>query len=171
MKKAITLAALIALFNPISATALQIEVEVQGITRTDERREWTAHVARVQQRLRVRHRLRARWMSRVAEAEPQWEEPQEATAEIPVPLGNIPKIIYSIFGGYGAKAVAVASCESGLNPSAVNGQYFGLFQMGSMERAIYGGSSLDPADQTRAAYAYFLASGSDWSPWSMGKCA
>jgi hypothetical protein len=98
-------------------------------------------------------------------------EQEEATESIGVPLGEVPKIIYSVFGAYGAKAVEVASCESGLNTSATNGQYLGLFQMGEMERAIYGGSSMDPWDQTRAAYAYFLASGSDWSPWSAGVCA
>lgn len=164
MKRTLIAVALIApLFNPIAAAAQQTEVYVQGITRMDERIAWKVHVARVQRRLRARTaaRLEARAVL----------EQTEATAEIPVPLGDIPRVIYSIFGAYGAKAVDVASCESGLNPSAVNGQYFGLFQMGELERAIYGGSSLDPAEQTRAAYAYFLDSGSDWSPWSMGACA
>lgn len=36
---------------------------------------------------------------------------------------------------------------------------------------MYGGSSLDPWDQTRAAFNYFVDAGYDWSPWSMGKCA
>lgn len=149
--------------NLQNAAALQTEVDVQGISMMDERIAWRKHVDRVQHRLRERTaaRLEAR-----AEA-----NATEATAAIPVPLGDIPRIIYAIFGGYGAAALDVAKCESGLRPSATNGQYFGLFQMGSMERAVYGGSSLDPTEQTRAAYAYFVASGSDWSPWSMGACA
>lgn len=157
MKRILIAAALVA-FNPISAAALQTEVDVQGITRMDERTEWSRHVARVQARLKARTAARL-------------EAQQDATEMIGVPLGDIPKIIYAVFGAYGTKAVNVASCESGLNPSAANGQYFGLFQMGEMERAIYGGSSLDPLEQTQAAYAYFLDSGSDWSPWSGGACA
>lgn len=63
--------------------------------------------------------------------------------------------------------MSVASCESRLDPAAVNGRFFGLFQMGEWERAIYGGgTSTDPLVQTRAAYAYFIDSGSDWSPWA-----
>jgi hypothetical protein len=87
------------------------------------------------------------------------------SGSIAVP-GPIADIIYAVFGAYGAQAVSVAMCESGLSVTATNGQFFGLFQMGSSERATYGGSSLDPWEQARAAHAYFVASGSDWSPWS-----
>ena len=70
-----------------------------------------------------------------------------------------------VFGRYAGQAVAVAKCESGLSPNAGNGQYRGLFQMGSRERALYGhgGTALE---QARAAFVYFVISGRDWSPWT-----
>jgi hypothetical protein len=72
--------------------------------------------------------------------------------------------IRAVFGSYADQANAVASCESGHSVWAANGQYLGLFQMGSSERAIYGHGST-PLEQARAAHRYFVASGSDWSPW------
>jgi len=63
------------------------------------------------------------------------------------------------------EALQVSQCESGFDVNARNGQYLGLFQMGSTERRIFGhGASAE--DQAKAAHRYFLASGSDWSPWS-----
>ena len=73
--------------------------------------------------------------------------------------------IQRVFGDYADQALAVARCESGLSPWAQNGQYLGLFQMGSNERATYG-HGLSAHEQTLAAYRYFTASGRDWSPWS-----
>jgi hypothetical protein len=73
--------------------------------------------------------------------------------------------ICSVFGSNCREAVAVARCESGLQTTAQNGQYLGLFQMGSHERRLFGhGSSAH--DQAIAARRYFLRSGRDWSPWS-----
>jgi hypothetical protein len=72
--------------------------------------------------------------------------------------------IRHVFGSYWSQALAVARCESGLSTWAQNGQYLGLFQMGSSERAIYGHGSSAYA-QVQAAHRYFLASGRDWSPW------
>jgi hypothetical protein len=69
-----------------------------------------------------------------------------------------------VFGSYWQQAVAVARCESGLSVWAQNGQYLGLFQMGSSERSIYGHGST-PLAQAIAAHRYFVASGHDWSPW------
>jgi hypothetical protein len=66
---------------------------------------------------------------------------------------------------YWREAISVARCESGLVVGAQNGQYLGLFQMGSSERSIYGHGSSAWA-QARAASRYFVASGRDWSPWS-----
>ena len=40
------------------------------------------------------------------------------------------RVIHAVFGKYGAQAVRVARCESGLTIGATNGQYLGLFQMG-----------------------------------------
>lgn len=74
-------------------------------------------------------------------------------------------IIRYVFGAFGDQAVAVATCESGLSVFATNGQYLGLFQMGTFARSRYG-HSWDALGQSRSAYAYFTDSGSDWSPWS-----
>jgi hypothetical protein len=74
-------------------------------------------------------------------------------------------VICRIFGDYCQQALAVSRCESGLRTDAQNGQYLGLFQMGSSERRLFGhGPSV--AEQVAAAHRYFVASGRDWSPWS-----
>lgn len=69
------------------------------------------------------------------------------------------------FGRYCGQALAVARCESGLQTTAQNGQYLGLFQMGSSERRLFGHGA-SPLEQAKAAHRYFVASGRDWSPWS-----
>lgn len=78
-----------------------------------------------------------------------------------------------VFGAHAADAVKVAKCESTANDNtpwpdhgtyAANGQYLGLFQMGSSERETYGHGSTARA-QADAAFRYFEASGRDWSPW------
>jgi hypothetical protein len=74
-------------------------------------------------------------------------------------------IICAVFGPYCREALAVAWCESRHYIWAVNGQYRGLFQMGSWERTRYGHAPGAWA-QARAARRYFVASGRDWSPWS-----
>jgi len=78
-----------------------------------------------------------------------------------------------VFGPYAWQAKNVAACESGdrdgdLSPHVVrahNGQYLGMFQMGSYARSLYGHSQ-QVLRQVVAAYRYFVASGRDWSPWS-----
>ena len=73
--------------------------------------------------------------------------------------------ICTVFRRYCAQAVNVAWCESRLSTTAQNGQYLGLFQMGSSERRLFGhGPSAH--DQALAAHRYFVVSGRDWSPWS-----
>ena len=76
-------------------------------------------------------------------------------------------VIKLVFGRYGDQAVRVAGCETGGTFSvwARNGQYLGLFQMGSYARSLYG-HSWNAWGQARAAYQYFVDSGRDWSPWS-----
>lgn len=73
--------------------------------------------------------------------------------------------ICSVFGRYCGEALQVARCESGLTTTARNGQYLGLFQMGSSERRLFGHGATAIA-QVRAAHRYFVVSGRDWSPWS-----
>jgi len=76
------------------------------------------------------------------------------------------KAICAVFGEQHCReAVAVAHCESRLTTIAQNGQYRGLFQMGSTPRRIYGHGA-SAYEQAKAAHAYFVASGRDWSPWS-----
>ena len=73
--------------------------------------------------------------------------------------------ICDVFGRYCRQAVSVAWCESRLTTTAQNGQYLGLFQMGSYERRLFGHGPT-AMDQAEAAHAYFVRSGRDWSPWS-----
>lgn len=80
------------------------------------------------------------------------------------PILSVPQIICKVFVEDCQRALSVAYCESKYSVHAVNGQYYGLFQMGSREREIYGGSTDDPWEQARAAHAYYLRSG--WAPWS-----
>ena len=58
-----------------------------------------------------------------------------------------------------------SGCESGYRTTAQNGQYRGLFQMGSSERQLFG-HGVSALAQAQAAYRYFVRSGRDWSPWS-----
>ncbi len=48
------------------------------------------------------------------------------------------KAICHVFGRYCKQALQVARCESGYRTGAQNGQYRGLFQMGSSERQLFG---------------------------------
>jgi hypothetical protein len=82
-------------------------------------------------------------------------------------LAKLPprRAICSVFGSYCDEAVAVAWCESRLHTTAQNGQYRGLFQMGSHERNLFGHGST-AHDQSLAAHRYFVRSGRDWSPWA-----
>jgi hypothetical protein len=74
--------------------------------------------------------------------------------------------ICHVFGSrFCGQALRVARCESGLRPNARNGQYLGLFQMGSSERRRFG-HGFTAFEQATAAHRYFVLSGRDWSPWS-----
>jgi hypothetical protein len=75
-------------------------------------------------------------------------------------------VICKVFGKYCQQALAVSWCESRWYVWARNGQYLGLFQMGSYARAKYGHHHSNAWIQARAAYRYFVDSGRDWSPWS-----
>ncbi len=75
------------------------------------------------------------------------------------------KAICHVFGPYCGEALQVARCESGYSDEAQNGQYLGLFQMGTSERRLFGHGET-ALEQAQAAYRYFVRSGRDWSPWS-----
>jgi hypothetical protein len=75
--------------------------------------------------------------------------------------------------GQGDKAVAVARCESGLNPGAVSagGIYWGLFQLGTHHRAAFEAVTGKPWSMVLEAdanslYARWLYDQSGWAPWS-----
>jgi hypothetical protein len=74
--------------------------------------------------------------------------------------------VCAVFGNYCSQAMAVVRCETGgtYSPWATNGQYHGIFQMGSNERDTYG-DGWNVWAQAKAAFRYFIASGRDWSPW------
>lgn len=74
------------------------------------------------------------------------------------------KAICVVFGRYCAQALDVAWCESRFQTTARNGQYLGLFQMGSHERRLFG-HGRTAYEQSLAAHRYFVVSGRDWSPW------
>jgi hypothetical protein len=78
-----------------------------------------------------------------------------------------PKVaICRVFGRrYCGQALRVSWCESHHSTRAQNGQYLGLFQMGSSERRLFGHGETAHR-QAIAAHRYFVASGRDWSPWS-----
>ena len=68
------------------------------------------------------------------------------------------------FGSNCAEAMVIVNCETGgtYSPWASNGQYQGMFQMGSYARAKYGQGNNVWA-QAKAAYRMFRAQG--WSGW------
>ena len=87
----------------------------------------------------------------------------EPVPEPVAPEGSIADIVYDAAAEYGlsgAYLLSVASCESGLNPTAVNpAGYHGLFQFGTGTWATEGyGSIYDPVAQARTA-ARMIAAG------------
>jgi len=66
----------------------------------------------------------------------------------------------------GDEAFRVAGCETGgtYNIYARNGQYLGIFQMGSHERARFG-HGWNVWDQAKAAHKYYVLAGG-WQPWT-----
>lgn len=70
------------------------------------------------------------------------------------------------------QAVAVADCESSLNPNAVGGVNFGLFQISTVHRddfEQFTGQPWNPGifdPDSNAAYARKLYDGNGWGPWA-----
>lgn len=77
---------------------------------------------------------------------------------------RVKQIIRYVFGSHGEQAVRVADCETGHTFwwGAHNGQYRGIFQLGTRERAQYGDGH-STWEQAVAAYKLFLDRG--WAPW------
>jgi hypothetical protein len=97
---------------------------------------------------------------------PRYQYLQRQLAGVRYIIYNPSGAINYVFGSYATQADHVASCESGHSIFARNGQYLGLFQMGSSERTRYAlGRYRTALDQARAAWRYFVASGYRWGPW------
>jgi hypothetical protein len=88
--------------------------------------------------------------------------------------GSITGEILAVFGPYGQSALAVARCESGLNPGAVNASSgaSGLFQfLRSTWRSTWAGTSYRYASpfnadaHIRAAHEVFVRDGYGWREW------
>lgn len=81
------------------------------------------------------------------------------------PSGSVESRIRATWpGSNDSEAVAVARCESGLNPNArsSSGRYWGLYQADASFRRSYGyGPSVEA--QTRMAWRGYQARG--WQPW------
>lgn len=89
--------------------------------------------------------------------------PEAAAVSAPTYSGSVTEIVHaaaSEFGVDGAYLLAIATCESGLDPNAVNSAgYHGLFQFDEQTWSAYGyGSIYDPVAQARTA-ARLVAAG------------
>jgi len=100
-----------------------------------------------------------RWIAKL------WAGRANETYSRYVDLQEPEEAVCHVFGVYCTEALRVAGCESHLYVWAHNGQYLGMFQMGSSERERYGHGDT-PLEQAHAAHEYFVDSGKDWSPWS-----
>ena len=115
----------------------------------------------------ARHRLAAtRARAARARAELERRIRKERQARRLAAAAHSPRTaICDVFGSYCREALQVARCESNYHTTAQNGQYLGLFQMGTSERRLFGHGET-ALEQAKAAYRYFVRSGRDWSPWS-----
>lgn len=102
------------------------------------------------------------WLKRKKAAYRHWLRVKDARPA----GGSVNTIICRVFGsGECGEATRVAYCESRDRLDAVNGQYEGIFQMGSHERATYATIGYSTVyEQVVAAHNYFVAAG--WGPWS-----
>lgn len=105
-------------------------------------------------------------------APPATEPPTTAPPSPPPAAGSVEEIIHAHFGPAGDQAVAIARCESGLNPSARNpAGYYGLFQLNVSHAASFEAVTGQPFDQAwsdadaNTRYAKYMYDRSGWSAW------
>jgi len=147
------------------ASKLDVARKHRGTIRFFENRRWlfssAEHQATSRTALRRAERLLARTTRNIAAIRRYLRE-REARRK----AATSPRVaICDVFGRYCDQALAVSRCESHLETTARNGQYLGLFQMGSYERRLFGHGHT-ARQQAEAAHRYFVRSGRDWSPWS-----
>lgn len=118
-----------------------------------------------QQQLRVHTSSLARVRKRAAAAKVALAQKAKERRLAAVAVAKPQNAICRVFGRYCREAVAVSRCESELSTTAQNGQYLGLFQMGTTARQLYGHGPT-ALEQAQAAHRYFVDSGHGWSPWS-----
>jgi hypothetical protein len=89
------------------------------------------------------------------------------------PAGTPQGQIESVFGSAAGQAVAIARCESGLNPGAVSsgGGNHGLFQINSVHKASFIQVTGQPWPAIydahwNAVFAKWLYDQQGWRPWS-----
>ena len=89
--------------------------------------------------------------------------PAHARAPVPAPVFKAVRHYWKTKAER-IKAFDVIACETGnrYNTTARNGQYLGLFQMGSYARARFGHGDTARA-QARSAFRYWQVAG--WAPW------
>lgn len=85
--------------------------------------------------------------------------------------GSVPDLIRSVFGPYAGQALAVAACESGYNPSAVNpySGASGVFQFlrSTWATTSYAGySPFNAWANVNAAHQVFVRDGYSWREWT-----
>ena len=88
----------------------------------------------------------------------------------PAPAAVVPavRVVARRYGFDPDGMLRVARCESNLQRTATNGQYLGLFQLGSFARARYlHGSWTDSYANALAAARYAKEAGG-WGPWTCG---
>ena len=142
------------------------------VIRFFDRHDWLLTHPRFRKEARLRLRIARRTLAASqaravrARAALALREREAARKQLATELSRSPeRAICHVFGPYCRQALQVARCESGYRTSAQNGQYLGLFQMGSSERRLFGHGA-SALEQARAAHRYFVRSGRDWSPWS-----
>jgi len=90
--------------------------------------------------------------------------------------GQVVSIIQAVFGAYANEAIAVARCESSLNPSAVNPTSIGGSHASGLFQILYpstwrttsqaGASPYNAQANAQAAYEIFRRDGYSWHEWS-----
>jgi hypothetical protein len=137
-----------------------------------EKHRWLLSDSRFQKEASLRLRI-ARHTLVATQAKPDRAQAELARREADAELRRLlaafehspEKAICHVFGSYCRQALQVARCESGVQTTAQNGQYLGLFQMSSSARQLFGHGE-SAIEQAQAAHRYFVRSGRDWSPWS-----
>jgi hypothetical protein len=94
----------------------------------------------------------------------------------PASSGSVTSTIQAVFGPYSNAAIAVATCESSLNPSAVNPTSIGGSHASGLFQILYpstwdttaqrANSPYDARANTLAAYEIFKRDGYSWREWS-----